>query len=83
MPGVWETLHSETGLLKVLTIFSKLKSQPALFNMSIILLLYGSLGMVTGVSMSELLRDLMVEVFGELAQSKRLSSCNTGGGVSA
>ena len=51
--------------------------------MSIILLLYGSIGMVTGVSMSELLRDLVVEVFGELAQSKRLSNCNTGGGVSA
>ena len=51
--------------------------------MSIILLLYGSIGMVTGVSMSELLRDLVVEVFGELAQSKRQSNCNTGGGVSA
>ena len=83
MPGIWETLHSETGLLTVLTIFSKLKSQLALFNMSIILLLYSFIGMVTGVSMSELLRDLVVEVFGELAQSKRLSNCNTGGGVSA
>ena len=33
----------------------------------------------TGVSISELLRDLPVEVFSELAQSNGLSSCNTGG----
>ena len=80
MPGVWERLQNETRLLKVLT-FSK--SQTILFNMSITLLLYGSTGMVAGVSMSELLRDFVVEAIGELAQSKELSSCNTGGGVSA
>ena len=43
----------------------------------------GSTGMVAGVSMSELLKYFVVEAIGELARSKELSSCNTGGGVSA